>query len=322
MPTAQMLTLVTIAAALAAPSPVSPLPLGSSMSRAEMLGRLSSLEQNFRTRTMEMETEFSSQQRKLEVTFARETSALRRDFQLAVARVRADVAAGLGPLEQPHPMARRTRLQDDGDGASTLCASAIQATVALTTVQNVCCAQRGETCSASHYPTSCDHGPECGLAVETVHRLCDSFLQTSLISAAPLQQAADVCVATSPSDMVPVSTLSDASRGGTSVPHACFSILRTQSDGQYRSGWNSLAVLSAPAGFQLTLTWRAFDLDDGDFIEIFDNQTALDTRVGGHRLEGRQLPAAVTSRSNSLLVRFVTNEDGTSFGASADITCA
>jgi hypothetical protein len=248
-----------------------------------------------------------------------------------VARLRAAVHAqdpggGEPSGEQQHPVARRARMQDDGDGGvpTSLCSSTAQATAALQTVQTVCCTQRGESCTSSHYPISCDHGPECGLAVHTVDRLCKPFLQTSIISATlvPLQKAAALCAATSPPDMVAVHTLSDASHGGTLVPHACFSTFRTQVGGQYRSGWNALAVLQAPLGFLIRLAWRAFDLDDSDFIEIFENRTAMGARVSAQRLEGRHIPPPFTSESNTMLVKFVTNADGTSFGGSADITWA
>jgi hypothetical protein len=279
-------------------------------SRADVLSRVSSLEHTIHARALEM-----------------------RELKLEVSRLRAAMNApdlgGPAPSaseelheeapEDQHPVARW--LQDDG-GVSSLCSSTDQATAALRTVQTVCCTQRGESCNSLHYPLSCDHGPECGLAVHTVHRLCGPNLENLMISAAPLQQAATLCATTSPPDMMPVQTLSDASRGGTAVPHACFSVLRTQVGGQYRNGWNALAVLQAPLGFVLSLTWRAFDLDDGDFIEIFENQTAMQARVRAQRLEGSQIPSPFTSESNTMLVKFVTNADGTSFGGSADITCA
>jgi hypothetical protein len=312
--------IIMAGSALIFPAAALPAPQRGGESRADLRRQISSLEHTFTTRM----AEFTAQQRQLEATFEREI------LRLHAAIDASDTGAG-GPLQantQQHPVARRARLQDNGGGGeggvSTLCASTAQATTALQTMQTVCCAQRGESCSSSHYPSSCDHGPECGLAVRTVNRLCGPFLQTSIISTTlvPLQQAATLCAATSPPDMVPVHTLSDASRGGTSAPHACFSVLRTQVDGQYRNEWNVLAVLHAPPGFLLSLTWRAFDLDDGDFIEIFENQTAMQARVRAQRLEGSQIPSPFTSESNTMLVKFVTNADGTSFGGSADITCA
>jgi hypothetical protein len=261
---APMLTLAAIVlAGTALASPAAALPRGG-WYRAEMLSRISSLEHTFVTRTAEVDSKFtaqqgqlqaafkrdtakvdskfSAQQRHLEAVFQRAHSTLRRDFKREASRLRAAMDSPSDPGGGEHQEAQQDpvkawhpvrRLQGDGEGSSSVCSSTAQATAALQTVQTVCCTQRGESCSSSHYPVSCDHGPECGLAVHAVARLCSPFLQSSMISAAlvPLQQAATLCTATSPPDMVAVHTLSDAARGGTSVPHACFSTLRTQVGG-------------------------------------------------------------------------------------------
>jgi hypothetical protein len=162
------------------------------------------------------------------------------------------------------------------------------------------------------------------MAVESVARRCDSYLQTghSVLSGLRpnLQTAAQLCQATSPPDTTPVYVFSDASRGGTTIPNACNGVLRTQTGGHYSDNWNMLLELRAPQGFALELDFRAFDLDDDDFIEIFDNRTAMEGRTGGTKLTGKERPGPVTSVSDTMFARFVTNKDGTSFGASADIT--
>eukprot|EP01047_Picozoa_sp_COSAG01_P060230 COSAG01_NODE_7351_length_3241_cov_2.095162_3_plen_323_part_00 len=289
---------------------------------ADLLSRVSLLEQTFHTRQMEMNTKFTAQHRELEAAFAREASGLRREFEFEVSRLRAALDTFPGADEQQHHVVaiRRARLQDTGE---SLCSSTNQATAALRTVKNVCCTQRGESCSSTGYPTSCDHGRECGVAVHTVNKLCAPFLKTSILSTVliPLQQAAQLCAATSPPEVMAVYRPSDASRGGTLARHACFTMFKTQVGGKYRNNWNSLAVLQAPAGFQLSITWRAFDLSDGDFIDIFENSTALQARRPAQRLEGKQIPPPFTSQSNTVLIKFITNADGTSFGASANITC-
>ena len=292
------------------------------------------LETAFKRETEEVTTKFSAQQRKLQAAFKRENSLLRQEFQHEASRLRnamgmpAGASDGAEPVETQQisvaPAHTVRQLQGNDEGSSAVCSSTDQATAAFNTVQTVCCTQRGESCSSSHFPLSCDHGPECSLAVHAVARLCSPFLQTSILSATlvPLQRAATLCSATSPPDMVAVHTLSDAARGGTSVPNACFSTLRTQVDGQYRNGWNALAVLQAPLGFLLKLVWRAFDVDDFDFVEIYENRSAMQAHVWAQKLGGRQLPGPFTSLSNIMLVRFISNADGTSFGGSADITCA
>jgi hypothetical protein len=336
---APMLALAAIVLAGTVTSQAAALPQRG-WSRADLVSRISLLEHTFLTRTEEMDSTFNAKQQQLRAAFGRESAALRRELTREVSWLRAAIDASdpggsaggqeRTELQQERPLPdvaaswRTRRLQDVGK-VNSLCSSTIQATAALRTMQNVCCAQRGESCSSSHYPTSCDHGPECGLVVHAVNRLCAPFLQTSLISATlrPLQQAATLCAATSPPDTMAVHTLSAGSPGGISseVPHACFSTLRTQTGGQYRNGWKEMAVLHAPLGFQIKLTWRAFDLGDGDFIEIYENHTALQTRVRAQRLEGRHIPAPFMSESNIMVVTFITNKDGTAFGGSADITC-
>lgn len=272
-------------------------------------------EKNLSLRAAQLETEFS-----------RKLLEMQREISQELARLRADMLSGdvvIGAKVQP-PLselaAAGPRMLQAGAHGDELCSTNTQATAALNSIRTVCCEQRNETCTPQ--VSSCDHGRECGLAVESVEAHCGAFLPNSIYGDASLRAAVQVCIRESPQDSDGATVYTPGNYNHpTTVSNACSGIFRTQTGGRYRNNWNSLAILEAPVGFAITLKFRAFDLSEGDFIDIYDNRTAMESHIGSRRLEGSRLPNDITSHSDTMFIKFVTNRDGTAFGASADIVC-
>jgi hypothetical protein len=66
----------------------------------------------------------------------------------------------------------------------------------------------------------------------------------------------------------------------------------------------------------ITLTFTEFDLSSGDFVKVYDGESTSDFLLGS--FTGTNLPPALTSSSNVMLVEFVTGSNGNASGFYAE----
>ncbi|XP_077300380.1 cubilin homolog [Arctopsyche grandis] len=94
---------------------------------------------------------------------------------------------------------------------------------------------------------------------------------------------------------------------------------------QYNNNMKCLWVISAPAGFRIQLTWLSFDLEKlhnckGDYLEIYDNNTLTKESDSLGKYCGNTPPPSITSLTNMLTIKFVSDSSHSGHGFSLAYT--